>query len=228
MSWPGGMDASQQKQLTEMRHDIQASRFIWVTLWAPHHYTLVEASRPGPETPWTLKLWDSLQGDHAPSALMATSLTTRLFDAQPPPNSCSPLRSQRDSWSCGIHTCLRVETQRRLARGEKPCRAPSLSEAITRANDFLSRVRAGTAQPKKKVKGIHLPKAAAPKPGPAPPRNWDPANDPQTWEEAQIRAEICTKCRPRVAGPGAQRFKGCADPGCMGAWFELVRVRPTS
>ena len=228
LAWPGDLDRSQEEQLKRVRDRLKAARFIWVALWAPHHYTLFEASRPDPETSFTLKIWDSALGDHAPSALMSTTLSNRLFDVQPPPNDCSPKRSQVDPWSCGIHTATRLEQRRRLARGEKPRRAFTLSETIARANDFLSRVRAGARQPKKKSRGIYLPKAPPPKPGPTPPRNWDPANDPQTWEEAKIRAEICTKCRPRVAGPGAQRFKGCADPGCMGAWFELVRVRPTS
>ena len=94
LAWPGDLDASQEAQLSVVLHDIQTCKFVWVAIWAPSHYTLLEASRPDEDSPWALMLWDSLLGGHAPSSLMASTIARRLFDMDTLANACSAARSQ--------------------------------------------------------------------------------------------------------------------------------------
>ena len=213
LAWPGDLDSSQERQLSDLRADMASCQVVWLVLWAPNHYTVLEARRPGADAPWTLLLWDSLLGDHAPSALMTSTIAPRLFLMEAPDNSCSPARSQRDSWSCWAHALIRLECRRRCARNEKPQPPLSFRDLIKRGNDFLARVRGAAAPqaPSARKRGTRLPTAPPAKAARPKPRNWDPTNDPQTWADAKIRAEVCSKCRPRAAGPGLQTFKGCSD-----------------
>ena len=122
-----------------------------------------------------------------------------------------------DGWSCGMWVARWVERALRELRGEGRQAPVSIGIGVSRANDFIQKLKDATDNPAAKPKG----KAKAKAKGAKASMTEEPlAEEPKhaTLEKAIEAAKACTKCELKKDGS-----KGCR--ACMGEHFESARQR---
>ena len=126
---------------------------------------------------------------------------------------------QVDGWSCGMWVARWVERALRELRGEGRQTPVSISIGVSRANEFIQKLKEATDNPAAKPKGKAKAKAKAK--GAKASMTEDPlAEEPKhaSLQKAIEAAKACTKCEIKKDGS-----KGCR--ACMGEHFESVRQK---
>ncbi len=185
-------------------------------LWSepPRHYTFLDVEHGATGEPPRIVFKDSLKFASSPARAAATSLLRRLGHIGPHEEAPAPSNEawQTDGWSCGLWCARWLERALRERRGEARSPPPSLAEQQWRGNDFISKIRdAVPPTPRAKAK-TKAPRKGADDTG----ENKEPKFE--TLEEALRAGLKCSKCLATQQGT-----KGCR--GCMGEWFEHIRLK---
>ena len=179
---------SNAEMLAILQSQISSATLFSTVVWAPEHFTYLEARRARTSDPWKVFYQDSLpiQSVACYETAGRVARAVGILPADQPLMQSSP-GSQADSWSCGPWPFQLMESKARMHRGE-PMSPPAtlnqiserLSEWIARLSNKYSVPAQSTRKAKAKAKAAAS-KAAASKTGPT------------SLEEALARAMSCTK-----------------------------------
>ena len=204
-----------QQQLWAEKIDQATHLLIAVHSEAPSHYTYLRVSKQG--SGYEVEYRDSLKIPSDSAAAAATRILRKL-EALAPGEVCPPRSNERfqiDGWSCGLWVARWVERALRELRGEGRQAPISIGISLSRANEFIRKLKdasdnpAAKAKAKAKAKGAKASKEEGPL-----------AEEPKhaSLDEALEAAKACSKCEIKKDGS-----KGCR--GCMGEHFEAVRLK---
>ncbi len=121
---------------------LQTTKHVFYVLWsdAPRHYTCLYVRSIEGE-PRHIEFKDSCPNETA--RLAATKLLRNLKLIGPEEQAPPPSNTSRESngWSCGLWSSRWVERQIRENLGEPRLPPASLAEMISRANEFISKIK---------------------------------------------------------------------------------------
>ena len=134
---------SNLKVAAEIRR-LRNTKHVFFVIWSqpPRHYTFLYTSYVEGQ-PRLVEYKDSLPAPSPAAHAAATKLchNLNLIGAEELAPEASNSCKQVDGWSCGLWVCRWIERQIRENRGEARYPPPSLGECITRANEFITKLK---------------------------------------------------------------------------------------
>ena len=199
-------------QEREWARRLTAARHVYVIVHRSEHFVLVEAHQAD-DASWTIEYRDSSKAPNEAHKTAAGTILEHLNIKGPVPPRCNK-REQPGGWECGIWAARWLERSLREHRGEGRVEPLSDKAWLTRANEFIMKVK-NEAATDAELKAIGKAKAKA-KTMAAPRRDLEPKWD--SLEQALEAAHACKKCMATLARTKGRR-------ACMGEHFELIRQR---
>ena len=123
---------------------LRNTKHVFFVLWSeqPKHYAFLYTRYVEGE-PRLVEYKDSLPAPSPAAHAAATKLchNLNLIGAEELAPEASNSCKQVDGWSCGLWVCRWIERQIRENRGEARYPPPSLGDCITRANEFITKLK---------------------------------------------------------------------------------------
>ena len=203
---------SNAEMMARLKSRISSATLFSTVVWAPEHFTYLEARRSSTSDPWKVFYQDSLPAQSAASHATAgrVARAVGILPVDQPLKHSRP-GSQADSWSCGLWALQLMESRARIHRGEPVSPPATLHQISERLSDWITRLSNKYSVPVQSTrKAKAAAKAAANKAAAS-------KTAPTSLDEALARAISCSKCRKTQLGQ-----KGCQS--CMGEFFFHVRT----
>ena len=129
------------EMLGALQSQVSSATLFSSIIWAPAHFTYLEARRASTSDQWQVYYQDSLPAESGP-CYQAAGKVARAVGILPAtkPLMHSSSGRQKDGWSCGLWALQLMESRARAHRGEPPSPPPTLIQITHRLNEWLEKI----------------------------------------------------------------------------------------